>query len=229
MRICTCCKEEKDESCFHKHTRSKSGYQKQCKNCRNSKIKEYYLENKLKHSISVKKWQENNKNRVKQKSKEYKIKNRDKILKQNRKNYSPEKRKIADQKIRNNPIKLQNRRKFKREYEQKRRKESITYRLKNQLRCRLCIALKGGPKLGKYAEYLGCSTDQLKIHLESKFLPGMSWDNWGKGEGKWNIDHIIPLSSFNLSIKEELFKACHYTNLQPLWEHDNLVKNNRII
>ena len=67
---------------------------------------------------------------------------------------------------------------------------------------------------------LGCSIEELKTHLESQFQPRMTWDNYGK----WHIDHIKPLSNFNLENKEEFKEACNYKNLQPLWAKDNLIK-----
>ena len=51
----------------------------------------------------------------------------------------------------------------------------------------------------------------------------MTWEN--HGHGGWHIDHIIPLDSA-LS-EEELYKLCHYTNLQPLWAKDNIRKGNK--
>lgn len=61
-----------------------------------------------------------------------------------------------------------------------------------------------------------------------KFEPGMTWDNLGKGEGKWQIDHIIPCSYFDLT-KEENQRICfNYRNLQPLWAKDNLEKSNSV-
>jgi hypothetical protein len=73
------------------------------------------------------------------------------------------------------------------------------------------------------SEYLvGCNYNDLKCHLESLFIDGMSWEN----QGKWHIDHIIPLSSANN--EEEIYKLCNYTNLQPLWTIDNLKKGSKL-
>lgn len=63
---------------------------------------------------------------------------------------------------------------------------------------------------------------KLKNYLESLFQPRITWDNYGK----WQIDHIIPLSSLDLNIIENIKKVCHYTNLQPLWAIDNIIKGN---
>ena len=72
---------------------------------------------------------------------------------------------------------------------------------------------------------MGCTEVELKTYLESKFQPGMSWDNYGRTG--WHIDHIRPLSSFDLSNADEQARACHYTNLQPLWAKENLSKGDR--
>lgn len=55
----------------------------------------------------------------------------------------------------------------------------------------------------------------------------MTWENWGRGG--WHIDHILPVSSFNLSDPDQFFKAFHFTNLQPLWERENLSKGSRLL
>lgn len=98
------------------------------------------------------------------------------------------------------------------------------YKLKRKLRNRLYYALKkkSWKKNTHFAEYIGCSLDELKIHLENKFMSNMTWDN----HGEWHIDHIIPLDSAQSD--EELYKLCHYTNLQPLWAIDNIKKANKI-
>jgi len=99
---------------------------------------------------------------------------------------------------------------------------SIRVRIRNLVRN--TFRKSGHTKPEKRTEgILGCSYEELKNHLESQFVEGMSWDN----RGDWHIDHIIPLSS--AVDKEGLLKLSHYTNLQPLWEKDNLEKSNKIL
>jgi len=104
------------------------------------------------------------------------------------------------------------------------RKEDLGFRISCNLRSRLANALRNNAKTGSAVNDLGCSIEELKIYLQLRFTQDMSWDNYGKGLDKWNIDHITPLCSYDLTLKEELVKACHYSNLQPLWERDNLRK-----
>lgn len=98
------------------------------------------------------------------------------------------------------------------------------YRLVRNIRKRFAMALKKGSKGGSAIESLGCSIEELKKHLESQFKDGMSWSNYGKTG--WHIDHIIPLVKFDLTNLEDVKKACHYTNLQPLWAEENLSKGD---
>lgn len=108
------------------------------------------------------------------------------------------------------------------EYTKRKRKEDVQYKLAFTLRCRLNTALNKDEKTGSFVGDLGCTITELKIHLENQFTEGMNWDNWTT-DG-WHIDHIKPLASFDLTDREQLLEACHYTNLQPLWCHDNLIK-----
>jgi hypothetical protein len=110
--------------------------------------------------------------------------------------------------------------KYNSEYEKKRRSIDPLFYLRKKVRNRLRDYIKSKKK--KTIEYLGCSFEELKFHLEEKFKDGMNWGN----RNEWHIDHIIPLSSANT--EEELLKLCHYTNLQPLWAEDNLKKGNKI-
>lgn len=80
---------------------------------------------------------------------------------------------------------------------------------------------------GKYStsELLSCTGQELKIHLESLWQEGMTWDNYGFYG--WHIDHIKPIASFDLSDPEQVAECFHYSNLQPLWAADNLSKGAR--
>jgi hypothetical protein len=111
------------------------------------------------------------------------------------------------------------------EYSVRRRKVDVNYNLTIILRQRFNKALKQGYKAGSAVADLGCSVAEFRKHVESQWSSGMSWENYGRNG--WHIDHIIPISKFNLSDREQVKQACHYTNLQPLWARDNIVKGNK--
>jgi RecJ-like exonuclease len=106
------------------------------------------------------------------------------------------------------------------------RQTNHTFRLKNNIRSRIIQFLNSYNlhKDNKTFDIIGCSPEFLKEYLEQKFTEGMSWDLMGK---HIHIDHIVPLSSANT--EEEVYKLCHYTNLQPLWAADNLKKGSKIL
>lgn len=97
----------------------------------------------------------------------------------------------------------------------------ILFKLSHNLRRRINQYLIKKNK--RTLEIVGCSSLFLKEYLEKQFTEGMSWELMGK---HIHIDHIIPLSS--AITEEEVYKLCHYTNLQPLWAKDNLKKSNKI-
>lgn len=105
-------------------------------------------------------------------------------------------------------------------------REDLLFKIKTDLRCRTGQALRENHKSGSAIRDLGCSISELKVYLESKFQPGMTWDNWSRNG--WHIDHIRPLSKFDLTNRKQFLEACHYTNLQPLWSKDNIKKSNKI-
>jgi hypothetical protein len=99
----------------------------------------------------------------------------------------------------------------------------VNHRIARNLRCRLWCALNKSKDNFSAVKDLGCSIEELKNHLASMFKDGMSWENYGA----WQIDHIVPLSNFDLTCHDQLLKACHYTNLQPMWSSENASKRNR--
>ncbi len=88
------------------------------------------------------------------------------------------------------------------------------------------MALKRNYRSGSAIEMLGCSVAELRTHLESKFLPGMTWENYGMHG--WHIDHIQPCASFDLTKPEEQAKCFHYTNIQPLYKNQSFIKSDKI-
>ena len=122
---------------------------------------------------------------------------------------------------------IEKERKRQREYVRERRKSCTSFKLIDTCRSRLKRALRGKCKAARTIALLGCTPEQLKEHLESKFLPGMTWNNHGDGHGKWHVDHILPIAWFNLDSEPQQSCAFHYTNLQPLWAIENQRKGAR--
>jgi hypothetical protein len=152
-----------------------------------------------------KEWNKKNKHRRKAINAKYALENRDKVLQDMRNWYS----KNAEQ------VKENIKRRTK-----EREKTDTNFLLTRRLRSRLGSALKGNYKTGSAVKDLGCTVEFLKQYLESQWQRGMTWENYGR-DG-WEIDHIIPLGSSDLSCPEVLKTVCHYTNLRPLWKAQNL-------
>lgn len=108
----------------------------------------------------------------------------------------------------------------------KKRDSKPEQKIKNNLRRRIRNIFKSQQKRKSVSAiaYIGCSYEEFVVHIKSLFQPGMTMENYGE----WHIDHIRPLSSFDLTDPEEIKKACHYSNLQPLWAKDNLKKSNKL-
>ena len=182
--------------------------------------KDYYQSNKDKVKKYKKNWYDNNKDKVKS----YCNNNKDKVNmwkktynnKTETKAYKKEYRKLNKDWL------------YKQTSEWKiKNKNNIQYKLSCLLRNRLNGALNARYKSGSAVRDLGCSIEELVSYLESKFQPGMTWDN--HGVYGWHIDHIKPLASFDLTDRNQLLDACHYTNLQPLWAKDNLSKKDKLL
>lgn len=104
-----------------------------------------------------------------------------------------------------------------------RRANNPIARMANSMRRSIRRYLDAGQK-GEMSsfEIIGCSKDDLRKHLESKFRDGMTWQNYGK---HWHIDHIVPLISAKSS--DEIKRLCHWTNLQPLTAFENISKGSK--
>lgn len=108
---------------------------------------------------------------------------------------------------------------------QKRRDTDPVFRMECAVRNRTRRALRGTIKDGKSLDLIGCTPETLRLIVESKFEPGMTWDNYGSA---WHVDHIIPLSAYDLTDPKQQRQAFHYTNLQPMWAHENMAKGDDV-
>jgi hypothetical protein len=214
QKRCAKCKTLKPTARFASRKRASDGLNSWCRDCKAEANRRYRQtpQGQAKHAEYNRRWRQNPENRAKQSEAA-------------RRRYSnPENRaKQADAARRWHQS--SGGRDWRSRYVRRRRQTNPQFRLANRLRGRLRQALKGTRKSARTLDMLGCTLEHLIKHLESRFQTGMSWLN----QGKWHIDHIRPLASFDLSDPEQQRMACHWTNLQPLWAIDNLRKNDRII
>jgi hypothetical protein len=185
-------------------------------------------------------YRENNLEKEKSRQLKYCSENRDR-LSQYKKEYSIKNREKINAKAREKSWDYHNKHRVRKNaYNRNRLNNNLQARLKSNLRSRISNMMNGNTKSGSAVKDLGCSISKLEKYLESKFTEGMTWENYGRHYAKypnerptrvksWHIDHIIPLSSFDLTNKEQFLQACHYTNLQPLWAEDNIRKSNKIL
>lgn len=121
------------------------------------------------------------------------------------------------------------RRRVKPENRKRKKEDPIIRKIKHKLRNRLLkeLKIKNLTRCASTMDLLGCSINFFKDYIASQFREGMSWENHGRGPDKWHLDHIRPCCSFDFSKEEDQRECFHYTNIQPLWETENLSKNGR--
>lgn len=198
--------------------------------------KEYRLQNAEKINAQNKDYKLKNAEIIKAKNKEYKLLNAQKIKAQRKEYYLQNAEK---ENTRNNEYYHQNAEMAKakmKKYvsqnrdiinsrERKRCQEDPLYRAISNLRRRIrgyCSSIRL-EKNFTTMESIGCSAQELEIHIQGLFQDGMTWDNYGIGG--WVIDHIKPL--YLAKTIDEAKKLNHYMNLQPLWWRDNMLKSNK--
>jgi len=223
-KICTKCKQRKPLNEFSSNKRTKDKLKSWCKFCNNQEGKKYREDHKLEIQKRKKKYCENHKLELKK----YREDHRLEIKKRTKKWQEDHKLEIQKRKKK---YRLEHKEESNK-YERNKRKTDIRYKITGSLRSRIYAVIKGNTKSLSTMFLIGCEIDYLLFHLQSQFQPGMSWDNHGRGRDdnglkEWQIDHIKPCASFDLSKPEEQRKCFHYTNLQPLWAKDNLIKSDQ--
>lgn len=197
-----------------------------------------YLENKKERDAISRAYYASHKDEIKINNRKNYIKNRDRNLAYRKQYVASHKSEIKERhaeyyKEKNTELLAQKKGYFQRKKKEiyasrtEKRKADPVSKLAKVLRGRLTDAIKGNYKKGSAVHDLGCTIPELKMYLEGQFTDGMTWENWSfRG---WHIDHKIPLAFFDLTDREQLLKAVHYSNLQPLWMKENFKKGARLI
>lgn len=180
---------------------------------------EVYANNRSEKIAKVKEYKKKNKVKVDAWAREYQSKNRAKIKEQRHSYYQENKVEIVAKQLAY--VKLEHVKQRRSKYMKDYYKDPVRS-LRRNLQSRLTelLVVKSLKKQKSTIEYLGCSIEKLKVHLEKQFKPGMTWENhtfYG-----WHIDHVIPCST--AKSEQDLLTLFHYTNLQPLWWWENLSK-----
>ena len=189
---------------------------KKCSKCKEERSFSKFHKNKFNkdgYQYQCKDCKKSYNSRYSEYKKQYYLKNKDRILKKNRQYYENNKEKYIERVVN-----------YNRQYRREKYGTDIYFKLQKRLRNRINSAVRNN-KGGSAVKDLGCSLRKLKKYLESKFQPGMSWENYGY-DG-WHIDHINALANFDLTDREQFLEACNYTNLQPLWAEDNFKKSDK--
>lgn len=97
-------------------------------------------------------------------------------------------------------------------------------KIAHNMRSRLGYLVKN--KKNSTFDYIGINTDDFFLWLEYQFDENMTWDNYGN---YWEIDHVKPCSSFDLTNEEEIYKCFNWKNMRPLEKTQNNSKNNKIL
>lgn len=229
---CGRCKSFKDIGLFHKNICSPDGIHNTCKECRAPESKKYYEGHKEERLVYAKDAYD---------------KDPDKFAERNRKNREARDPEIAAEYNRKSHrdwyAKEENRQHksnyyyahkddkqaYDRKYRPERERVDLCFKIANRLRTRMNMALRKRYKSGSAVRDLGCSIEEFIKYIESFWEPGMSWDNYGNGPNDWSLDHTLPLSSFDLTNREEFLKACHYTNIRPMWHLLNMQKHAKVL
>jgi len=180
---------------------------RKCKDCMRKYQKAFREKNKERLRLYNQQYRIEKKVEISLQRKQFRIENAERLRLNNRINWAKNGEKYSAQ-----------------HYQRKvqRLKTDLCFKLRETIRSRIAMAIRGSAKRGSAIELLGCTIEEFKQYIEAKFQPGMTWGNWSlKG---WHLDHIKPIASFDLSDPKQLAEACHFTNMQPLWAKDNLDK-----
>ena len=243
QKLCPRCERELPFDAFGKDAHGKFGLSNRCRECNRAYEAEWRAANPEAHKAKVRRWasrngskieeyreayrdrrrevdaawQQANRDKVNEKSRRWRERNREKVSAYNRQYRADNAEFVAAAKRlwnERNPDAVAN--------HGAKRRANPKYKLEATIRSRMHATLAKGAKSASTFEMLGYSLNDLRAHLERQFICGMSWANFGK----WHVDHILPLSSFEYEAPDcpEFRAAWALSNLRPLWGEENIKK-----
>jgi hypothetical protein len=203
---------------FHKHKNAPDGLRYSCKVCAAAAHNKWYQNNKDRAYETSKRWAAANREYLTALKYEY----NKRWIKDNRERYLARANEYNRKYYRKN---IEKQREYHRNYKREWGKDPKN-RLRDSMASAVYRAVRDGKMGRRWEDLVGYTTQDLVSHLENKFSPGMSWDNYGE----WHVDHIIPVTAFNFSDPaHDDFKRCwSLKNLQPMWAKENHSKGNHL-
>lgn len=205
---------------------------------KNAYQREWVRRNKEKKKEQDRKYRETHKDEIKAYHKEWRDKNRERLNEQQREKYQENPLAFKERKDRYVQSHLEqvkeSRARYKKEnrqkctdYQRNKRQSDPVYKFRSSFIHLMCLYRKKTGYTGTKGtwEMVGCDFDTFLVHIQSQFEDGMTLENYGHGEGKWNIDHITPISVAKTN--EDIERLNHYSNLRPMWSLDNYRKSNK--
>lgn len=234
VKACTACGDVKAIAEFNRHKGRKDGRNNICKICKRKLDAEYRIKNPNKNKEDYAVRISDNPNYWADRyaaNRDFELARVSQWQKDN-----PEKRREMHKKFRaNNPDYYKDwpkrdvkKTKLKRDKHYAKKKDDPAWKVENSFKVGVYKSLKDQKAGRSWEKLVGYSVKDLMAHLESNFLPGMSWQNYGLNG--WHIDHIIPRSVFNYEVPEDIdFQKCwSLDNLRPLWAADNIRKGAKL-
>lgn len=182
--------------------------------------------------LQAREYRKQNAEKIRARRKQRRAENFDKIRAQERAGYARNlaSKRAADKRYRDavkaDPIRWARKLKTIADGARNRRHANPHLQIAGDLRARIWGALHRGrgEKSKSTQDLIGCTFPFLRKWIEAKFKRGMSWENYGE----WVVDHVIPVAKFDLTNPAHQSRCFHYTNLQPLWKIENLIKHDKI-
>lgn len=212
LKRCNICGVEKPATSEHFYARaaSKDGLAHRCKGCARADSIAWSAENAARRAVRDAKYQRDNREKINKRKLDWARKNAERVKQQ--------KRASADR---------------LREEQRERKNAAARERYATDPLAKLDVLFSAGVrrslrdgKAGRSWESLvGYTVVDLKRHIERQFASGMSWESYQ--DGRIHIDHIRPMSSFDLSSMDQFRDCWSLSNLRPLWAFDNLSKGSR--